>query len=203
MKAIERALLALIFTLALFVSTTSTSMAAITATSGISLGEPVSLSAARYGTTNSKAVVEIQDLATLFFYLSYHATDSNSELFTLNSVTLDFSSPVFVNGVSVSREVFTYYDVGNRWNWVGYYGVNSYTDGPMNQAPILVGWGNLDSVPYEARIPYGNTLQVMTTYDTNQGIYTSSASIENIPESSTAALGAATILILCFWRRKH
>lgn len=170
--------------------------AAITASTGISL-TAISLSDARYGNTTGNIIVSTNPGQ---IYLSFRITDGASEYITLNSVLVQ----VTVNGNAVFDENLTSYDLGGgAWNKVGFYGLNSYVSGSMNQGPILVGWGNLNSSSaYNTTINPGDVWQAKMTYDVQgQGVFTSVGTMTYVPEPSTA--GLIILSTFCFLRRKR
>lgn len=199
MKSQKGALLALALFITALVATTGASMAAITAVSGISMGEAVPMAQARYGATISDISIPSQDLGLVYIFLSFHVERQDADFFTLESVAVDN----FLNGNKISSEVYTTYDLGNRWNRLGYYGENSLGTGPMDARPILVGWGTLNSAtPYVVTLNAGDVFTSKMTYHTaDQGDYISYAKIENIPEPTAFTL--IIIAPLLFLRRKR
>jgi hypothetical protein len=169
--------------------------AAVTASTGISLAA-ISMSDARYNIPPNELVVSTNPGQV---FLSYHIADSDSQYFILNSVIVD----ILINGSIVSSESFAYYDLGNRWNRVGYYNPTSFAAGPMNQGNILVGWGNLNSADaYTTTVKPGDIWQGKMTYDIQgQGVFTSVGTMTYVPEPSTTGLIALSTF--CFLRRKR
>jgi len=164
-----------------FGTTANTSMATLTATTGVSL-TPISLANAYYSTSPNYLNVAANPGQ---IFLSFSIANAG-EYFTLNSVSVDIT----VNGISVSSEIYSTYDSVNNWNRIGAYGSNSYGTGLMNQGLILVGCGTRNSASaYTTSLNHGDVWQAKMTYDVQgQGTITSVGTVTYIPTPGSGNL---------------
>lgn len=187
------ALLALALSL-MFGMIANVATAAVTATTGINTTW-ISLADAYLGTEPVSLSVSTSPQV----FLSFRVT-GNGDYFVLNSITVNIT----VNGLPVSDEVYSTYDLGNNWSRVGVYDTNSYGTGPMNQGSILVGCGTRDtSSSYTTSLNPGDVWQAKMTYDIQgQGQITSLGTLTIIPETTTPGLIAISTLALLRRKRK-
>ncbi len=175
--------------------TTSASMAAITAMTGVSLF-PITLADAYYGTTPESLNVSTNPG---LIYLSFKVT-CEGENFILESTTITSR----LNGVEQSVENYNTFAPISTLSRVGVSATGTYTVGPMGQGEILVGCGTRDeTAPFIVSMMPGDVWEGECVFKTNQGNITSTGTVAFIPEPSSAILGLLGASICCLRRRRH